>query len=61
MGCSQGPFRGIFSVLFIFVLSILIFYQVILALIFPLRSILFILILEIALLFFIMWRIIRPY
>jgi len=61
MGYHHGPFRGIFSVLFIFVLGILIFYQVILALLFPLRSILFILVLEIALLFYILWRIIKPY
>jgi len=51
---------GFFTVLAIFGLSILIFYQVIITLILPIRFNLFILLIEISLLFFLLFRIIYP-
>lgn len=52
---------GFFTVLGIFVLSVLIFYQVILTLILPFRFNIFILLLEITLLLFLLCRIVWPY
>ncbi len=52
---------GVFSVFAIIALSILIFYQVIITLILPLRFNIFILLIEVALLFFFLYRIVWPY
>ena len=52
---------GIFSVFAIIALSILIFYQVIITLILPLRFNIFILLIEVALLFFFLYGIVWPY
>lgn len=67
-GCGNSnkcnkPHRGgsIFTVLAILILSVLIFYQVIITLILPLRFNLFILLIEVFLLFFLLFRIIWPY
>lgn len=64
-GCGKcnKPNRGgsIFTVLAILILSVLIFYQVIITLILPLRFNLFILLIEVFLLFFLLFRIIWPY
>lgn len=57
-GCGGG---GFFSVLAILILSILIFYQIILTLILPFRFNIFILFIEIALLLFFLYRIVWPY
>lgn len=51
---------GIFTILAILALSILIFYQVIITLILPLRFNIFILLIEVSLLFFLLFRIIYP-
>lgn len=60
--CNRPPRGGgIFTVLLIFLLSVLIFYQVIITLILPLRFNLFILLIEVFLLFFLLFRIIWPY
>jgi divalent metal cation (Fe/Co/Zn/Cd) transporter len=56
----QGPRNG-FSVIILFILGILIFYQAIITLILPFRFNIFILLIEIALFFFFMLRIIWPY
>lgn len=50
-----------FTVLAILGLSILIFYQVIITLILPLRFNIFILLIEISLLLFLLYRIVWPY
>jgi len=50
-----------FTIIGIFLLSVLIFYQVIITLILPLRFNLFILLIEVFLLFFLLFRIIWPY
>ncbi len=57
-GCGGG---GFFSVLAILVLCVLIFYQIILTLILPFRFNIFILLIEISLLIFFLYRIIWPY
>lgn len=60
--CPQRPNNGgIFSVFAIIALSILIFYQVLITLILPLRFNIFILLIEVALLFFFLYRIVWPY
>jgi len=51
---------GIFTVLAIFTLAILIFYQTIITLILPFRFNIFILLVEVSLLFFLLFRIIYP-
>jgi len=59
--CPNRNFGGgFFTVIAIFCLSILIFYQVIITLILPLRFNLFILLIEITLLFYLFFRIIYP-
>ena len=59
--CPRNNGGGLFSVLAIIALSILIFYQVIITLILPLRFNIFILLIEVALLFFFLYRIVWPY
>jgi hypothetical protein len=61
--CCPPPNRGgsVFTIIAIFALCILIFYQVILTLILPLRFNIFILLLEIFILIFLLYRIIWPY
>jgi len=60
--CSKGgPFKGFFGIIGIFILCILISYQVILTFFLPIRINLLILFIEICLLFYILWRIIWPY
>lgn len=56
-----GFFKGFFSVITVLILSCLIFYQVIITLILPFRFNIFILLIEVVLLFFILYRIIWPY
>ncbi len=51
---------GFFTVIAIFALSILIFYQIIITLILPLRFNLFILLIEVFLLFYLLFRIMYP-
>ena len=58
-GCNRGG--GLFTVLAIFGLSILIFYQVLLTLILPFRFNIFILLIEIFILLFLLYRIVWPY
>ena len=53
--------NGFFTVLGIFILLCLIFYQVIITLIIPLRFNIFILFIEVILLIFLIYRIIWPY
>ena len=52
---------GLFTILAIFALCILIFYQVIITLILPLRFNVFILFLEVFLLIILLYRIVWPY
>lgn len=52
---------GFFSVLAVLCLSVLIFYQIIITLILPLRFNIFVLLIEVALLFFFLYRIVWPY
>ena len=52
---------GFFTILALFGLAILIFYQVIITLILPIRFNLFVLLIEISLLFFLLFRIIYPH
>ena len=52
---------GFFSVLAVLALSVLIFYQIIITLILPLRFNIFVLLIEVALLFFFLYRIVWPY
>lgn len=59
--CPNRNFGGSFiTILAIFGLSILIFYQVIITLILPIRFNIFILLIEVSLLFFLLFRIIYP-
>jgi len=58
---NRGCGGGFFSVIAIFILSILIFYQTIITLILPFRFNVFILLIEVSLLFFFICRIIWPY
>lgn len=55
-----NPRGGIFTIFAIITLSVLIFYQVILTLILPFRFNIFILLIEVSLLFFLLFRIIYP-
>lgn len=60
--CPNRNFGGgFFTILAIFALSILIFYQIIITLILPLRFNIFILLIETFLLFFLLFRIIYPH
>lgn len=59
MKCN-GPRNG-FTVIILFILGVLIFYQALITLILPFRFNIFILLLELALFFFFMFRIIWPY
>lgn len=52
---------SVFTILAIFALSILIFYQVLITLILPIRFNIFILFIEVFLLFFLLFRIIYPH
>mgnify|MGYP000056098223 FL=1 len=56
----QGPRNGL-TIIILFILGMLIFYQAIITLILPFRFNIFILLIEIALFFFFMLRIIWPY
>ena len=56
----QGPRNGL-TVIILFILGMLIFYQAIITLILPFRFNIFILLIEIALFFFFLLRIIWPY
>lgn len=59
--CPNRNWGGsFFTILAIFALSILIFYQVLITLILPLRFNIFILLIEVFLLFFLLFRIIYP-
>lgn len=55
------PHNSIFNVLAVFILGVLIFYQVIITLILPLRFNIFILLVEFLLLLFFLYRIVWPY
>ena len=57
---KPNPGGGLFTIFAILALSILIFYQVIITLILPLRFNIFILLIEVSLLFFLLFRIIYP-
>lgn len=57
---NRGFFRGFFSIITILILACLIFYQIIITLIIPLRFNIFILLIEVFLLFFVLARIIWP-
>lgn len=59
MKCN-GPRNG-FTVIILFILGVLIFYQALITLILPFRFNIFILLLEISLFFFFIMRIIWPY
>lgn len=60
--CPNPNFgRSFFTILAIFGLSILIFYQVIITLILPIRFNIFILFIEVSLLFFLLFRIVYPH
>lgn len=59
--CRPPRGSGIFTVFAIFILLFLIFYQVIITLILPLRFNLFILFIEVMLLIFFIYRVIWPY
>ncbi len=52
---------GLFTVLAIFALCILLFYQIIITLILPLRFNIFILLLELLILIFLLYRVVWPY
>lgn len=56
-----NPFNGFFLFLAALILSCMIFFQTILVLILPLRFNVFILLIEITLLFFIIYRIVWPH
>ena len=56
----QGPRNGL-TIIILFILGMLIFYQAIITLILPFRFNIFILLIEIALFFFFLLRIIWPY
>ncbi len=55
------PHNSFFNVLAVFILGVLIFYQVIITLILPLRFNIFILLIEFSLLLFFLYRIVWPY
>lgn len=55
------PGGGLFTILAIFALLILIFYQVLITLILPLRFNIFILLIEVFILFVLLFRIIYPH
>ncbi|MGYP000622924929 len=55
------PHNSFFNVLAVFILGVLIFYQVIITLILPLRFNIFILLVEFLLLLFFLYRIVWPY
>ena len=57
----RGFFKGFFSIISVLILACLIFYQTIITLILPFRFNIFILLIEVVLLFFILYRIIWPY
>lgn len=59
--CRPPKGSGIFTVLGIFILLFLIFYQVIITLIIPIRFNLFVLFIEVILLIFLIYRVIWPY
>ena len=59
MKCN-GPRNGL-TIIILFILGVLIFYQALITLILPFRFNIFILLLEISLFFFFMLRIIWPY
>ena len=59
MKCN-GPRNGL-TIIILFILGVLIFYQALITLILPFRFNIFILLLELALFFFFMLRIIWPY
>lgn len=60
--CNNRPrIPGFFTILAIMALSILIFYQTIITLILPFRWNIFLLLIEVSLLFFLLFRIIWPY
>lgn len=56
-----NPFNGFFLFLAALVLAVMIFWQAILVLILPLRFNIFILLIELLLLFFIIYRIVWPH
>lgn len=58
---NKRPGGGIIAIIGILILSCLIFYQIIITLFLPLRINLFILLVEISVLFFLFFRIIWPY
>jgi len=58
---NNNPFRGIGNIIWVILLCILIFYQIIITFIFPFRWHIFILLVEVFLLFIILYRIIWPY
>lgn len=58
---NKRPFNNGLSVIILFILGILIFYQSIITLILPFRWNIFVLFLEIFLFFFFLFRIIWPY
>ncbi len=60
--CNNRPrIPNFFTILAIIGLSILIFYQTLITLILPLRFNIFILLIEVSILFFLLFRIIWPY
>ena len=59
--CRPPRYNGFFSILGIFILLFLIFYQVIITLIIPIRFNLVVLFIEVILLIFLIYRIIWPY
>ena len=56
----RGPRGGFFTILAIFRLCILIFYQIVITLILPFRFNVFILLIEVFILFWLLFRIIYP-
>lgn len=61
IGDTMKPRNSLLNVICIFVLGVLIFYQVIITLILPLRFNIFILLVEFVLLLFFLYRIVWPY
>ncbi len=61
IGDTMKPRNSFLNVICIFVLGVLIFYQVIITLILPLRFNIFILLVEFVLLLFFLYRIVWPY
>lgn len=60
--CNNRPrIPNFFTILAIIGLSVLIFYQTLITLILPLRFNIFILLIEVSILFFLLFRIIWPY